>query len=400
MKNRDIIIVGLQDWDTAIGSNCKNIALEFAKNNRVLYVNYPLDTITLIKEKNNPNIKKRIDVLRRKTDSIEQVEENIWSFYPPVLINSINWITFPKLFDFFNRINNKKFATQIQSAASKLGFKDYILFNDNDIFRSLYLKEYLQPVKSIYYIRDYLLSVPYWYKHGKRLEQELIAKSDLIVANSVYLKNYSANYNPNSFYVGQGCEIDLFSPEINYQLPRELLKIKKPIIGYVGTLVSLRLDVDLLTYLAENLPNLNFVFVGPQDESFKKSKLQSLNNVHFLGARPVSQLPSYISHFDVCINPQLVNQVTIGNYPRKVDEYLAMGKPVVATKTEAMEVFNKHTYLANGNEEFKNQILNALTENEDSLIKERIEFANTHTWQNSVNQIYKSIDLEMELQNA
>ena len=35
IKNRDIVVFGIQAWDIEIGSNCKNIALEFAKNNRV-----------------------------------------------------------------------------------------------------------------------------------------------------------------------------------------------------------------------------------------------------------------------------------------------------------------------------------------------------------------------------
>jgi len=32
IKNRDIVIVGLQPWDIEIGSNCKNIAIEFHCN--------------------------------------------------------------------------------------------------------------------------------------------------------------------------------------------------------------------------------------------------------------------------------------------------------------------------------------------------------------------------------
>jgi glycosyltransferase involved in cell wall biosynthesis len=57
----------------------------------------------------------------------------------------------------------------------------------------------------------------------------------------------------------------------------------------------------------------------------------------FLGAQDVNRLPEYIKA-DVCINPQLLNETTKGNYPRKIDEYLAMGKPVVATKTIAMDI--------------------------------------------------------------
>ena len=34
IKGRDIVVLGIQAWDIEIGSNCKNIATEFAKNNR------------------------------------------------------------------------------------------------------------------------------------------------------------------------------------------------------------------------------------------------------------------------------------------------------------------------------------------------------------------------------
>ena len=51
ITGRDIVIVGQQPWDVEIGSNCKNIAEELTKHNRVLYVNSPLDRITLYKNK-------------------------------------------------------------------------------------------------------------------------------------------------------------------------------------------------------------------------------------------------------------------------------------------------------------------------------------------------------------
>ena len=46
IHGRDIVVVGQQPWDTALGSNCKDIALEFSRHNRVLYVNSPLDRNT------------------------------------------------------------------------------------------------------------------------------------------------------------------------------------------------------------------------------------------------------------------------------------------------------------------------------------------------------------------
>ena len=87
-----------------------------------------------------------------------------------------------------------------------------------------------------------------------------------------------------------------------------------------------------------------------------------------------------------------VNEITIGNYPRKIDEYLAMGKPVVATRTMTMEMFREHTYLCTGLEEYQDALDKALTENNPEKTKERILFANSHSWENNVKTIYQIID--------
>ena len=50
MAEHDIVITGIQSWDIEIGSNCKNIALEFSKENRVLYVNPQLGRSSILKK--------------------------------------------------------------------------------------------------------------------------------------------------------------------------------------------------------------------------------------------------------------------------------------------------------------------------------------------------------------
>src|SRR5690606_9879082 len=150
--------------------------------------------------------------------------------------------------------------------------------------------------------------------------------SDLCVANSEYLTNYCKKYNKKSYYVGQGCKFDLFKEKKLGVIPDELKSIDSPIIGYIGALTSLRLDLELIEYIARKSPDWNIVLVGPQDEDFRNSKLHYLDNVFFLGSKEPAQLPTYINAFDVCMNPQALNDLTIGNYPRKIDEYLAMGK--------------------------------------------------------------------------
>ena len=392
IKNRDIVVVGQQPWDVEIGSNCKNIAIEFSKQNRVLYVNSPLDRITKLKSKNDPKVKIRIDVINKVTNGIVLVSENLWNLYPDELIESINWIKNDAIYSRLNKINNKRFARSISRAIQKLGFTDIILFNDNDIFRSFYLKELLKPAVSVYYSRDYLLFVDYWKLHGEKLEPELIRKSDVCVANSTYLANYCKQYNPASYYVGQGCDLEIFTNKQDVAIPADMSELKKPIIGYVGALQSIRLDIKLLKYIAGQKPEWSIVLVGPEDEQFKISDLHQLGNVHFLGSKDPDTLPAYINSFDVCLNPQLINQVTIGNYPRKIDEYLAMSKPVVATRTEAMSVFEQHTYLGVTKEDYVVLIEKALAEDSETKRKERIQFAATHTWENNVKEIYKAIE--------
>ena len=397
LVNKDIIIVGLQAWDIGIGSNCKNIAAELAKNNRVLYVNSPLDRISRFRERALPNTKKRISVLKSGEPEILEIAPNLWNLYPATVLESINWISSPILFDWLNRINNKRFAKQIKLGIDLLAFKNYLVFNDSDMFRSFYLKELLQPETYIYYTRDNLIAVDYWKKQGIRIEALHMKKADLVVANSTYLASLARQFNPHSYYVGQGCDVSLFDSRQIVEVPADMKDIPKPVIGYIGALLSLRLDLKVLHYIAESRPDWSLVLVGPEDETFKNSSLHQLKNVYFLGNKSGNELPAYLNCFDVAINPQVLSPVTIGNYPRKIDEYLAMGKPTVATKTEAMSVFADHTYLAETREEYLSCIEKGLQEDSVALHQKREEFARLHTWENNVREIGKAIQTKNNL---
>lgn len=392
--SRDIVIIGIQPWDIEIGSNCKNIAEEMAKNNRVLYVNSPIHRLTALKDKKSPSVAKRLNVIKRKTKSINKVANNIWEFNPPVIIEPINRISFNPLFDYLNRINSKRFAKQINIAIDELGFKDYILFNDSSMFLGFYFDELLNYDTYIYYIRDNLIKSinPYWNTQGERIEAGIIKKADLVVTNSLYYSQYASKYTEHSYMVGQGCDTALFNDKIReIPIPDDLTNIPKPIIGYVGFLTAKRLSTDIIMHMAMSHPEWSVVLVGPEDEHFQKSKLHDIKNVHFLGSRNPDDLPNYIKGFDICINPQVVNNATIGNYPRKVDEYLAMGKPVIATKTVAMEYFGEHTYLGDTKEDYVTLTEKALQENSEELMQSRHEYALSHSWETNVKEIWNAM---------
>ncbi len=392
IKNRDFIVIGIQAWDIDIGSNCKNIAEEIARHNRVLYVNPPLDRITMWRRRNEPKIRKRIDVQKGRQPDLTEIGQNLWNLNPVGVVESINSINWPWLYDSLNRRNNRIFARAILTAVKRLGFQDYVLFNDSSMFLGLSQKELLKPATMVYYMRDYLIKNPYWRRQGIRLEPQLIEKADVVVTNSTLYADYGKQFNKHSYMVGQGCDVSLFDDLARpIELAKDLEDIPKPILGYVGFLSSRRLDIPLLEKIASARPQISMVLVGPEDEVFKASALHSMDNVYFLGSREPDTLPSYIKGFDVCMNPQLINDATIGNYPRKIDEYLAMGKPVLATATPAMSYFMDYTYLADNLAGYLENLDKALTDSKPERIGSRREFAQSHTWQNNVLAIYHAI---------
>ncbi|HEY1054172.1 MAG TPA: glycosyltransferase, partial [Emticicia sp.] len=128
--------------------------------------------------------------------------------------------------------------------------------------------------------------------------------------------------------------------------------------------------------------------IGPEDPVFEKSRLHEIPNVHFLGSKKTTELPAYMHYMDVCMNPQVINGLTMGNYPRKIDEYLSMGKPTVATETLAMKMFLPHVELAVGLEGYLKAIEKALQLQTHEQKLGAIDCAKSHTWEACVEKIY------------
>ena len=391
MIGKDFIITGLQTWDVPIGSNAIDLAKEIAKDNRVLYVNSPLDQMTLLRNQPTQESQYRFDVLKKRKAPLRKISENLWVLDFPFSVWSINMLPDGFLFDFFNRWNNSKMFRYVEKAARKLNFKEVLHFIDNDVYRSYYSKEYLKPELSIYYRRDNLLPVAYWRKHALRLEPKLIGKSDLVVCNSPQLADFARTFNKECYDIGQGLDLSAYNVEQTFDIPLVIESIPLPRIGYIGEINSLRLNADLLFDLAQSKPEYSFILIGREDALFATHKLHTLKNVHFLGAIDKMAIPQYMSTLQVCLNPQLLNEITNGNYPRKVDEYLALGKPVVATRTATMELFREFTYLCSSLEEYQDAIDQALSEDNEEIAAKRRLFAQSHSWENNVNKLYEQI---------
>ena len=389
----NFVITSRQPWEEKnLGSNIRDMAHCLSENHRVLFVNDPLDWSSLLNNQSERVQGRKAFLEHNKGQPLVEVQKNLWVLSPTAVLGSINWLPDMFIFDWLNRYNGSLIARAIKNAIGQLKWPSFVLLNDNDMIQGFYLKELLKPAAYVYYLRDNFLAVDYWKRHGERLEPQLMSKVDLVASNSIYLANQAARYNSASAYVGQGCDLKLFDPERIGEAPSDIAALPKPRVGYAGALTGLRLDVDLIETVAIRRPDWQIVLIGNADDSFQKERLDKQSNITFLGSKPAGQIPAYLAQMDVLINPQVLNEVTIGNYPRKIDEYLAMGKPVVAVKTETMSLFAEHVFLAENADQFIVGIADALTGKALSTPDARIAFAHEHTWANSINELKKAID--------
>jgi hypothetical protein len=79
--------------------------------------------------------------------------------------------------------------------------------------------------------------------------------------------------------------------------------------------------------------------------------------------------------------------------PLKVLEYLAAGKPVVATPLPALCAYGPHVALASGPEEFAAAVELALAEESEVRRRSRAEFAGRNSWESRLEEICGLVEM-------
>ena len=146
--------------------------------------------------------------------------------------------------------------------------------------------------------------------------------------------------------------------------------------------------------VAREKSNWQFVLIGPigrGDPSTDVSKLQALSNMHLLGERAYSELPRYVKAFDACLIPFNRNESTRGSLPMKFFEYLATGKPVIATNLPTLAEFREYFYRADTAAELSAALDAALCEPGEVAAK-RIEIARQYSWDVRMQEIGKIVN--------
>ena len=74
-------------------------------------------------------------------------------------------------------------------------------------------------------------------------------------------------------------------------------------------------------------------------------------------------------------------------YPLKLHEYLACGKPIVATPLKNLKDFKDVLYFADGQEDWIENIQRCLDEQNKELVQKRIAVARENSWDARVEEI-------------
>ena len=212
-------------------------------------------------------------------------------------------------------------------------------------------------------------------------ETKLIRRVDQVIVHSIRLMEKKGTINPNTALVPNGVDYEAFAnPRAE---PPDLARVRWPRIGYVGV-IKKQLDLALLLRLARARSDWNFVMVGPVGTVTGKEPalagLQALPNVHFLGEKPVDALSAYTQHMNVCLMCYEVNDYTKYIYPMKLHEYLASGRPVVATPIDSVVEHGDLVTLAQTDSEWIAAIEQALLQQEDIQRRTRQDRARAYDW--------------------
>lgn len=241
-----------------------------------------------------------------------------------------------------------------------------------------------------------------WFEHdspevAKLTEnyKDILGLSDIVLTNCKNVSNTMSTYSDNIYMVSNACELPVINDN-HHDMPRDLGKIKKPIIGYVGNL-STRIDIPLLKYITTKRPDWNIVLIGSAHLSKEILELNSYKNIHFLGVKKYSIVRQYISNFDVAIIPHINNELTQSMNPLKLFVYCSMNIPVVSTAINNLDELLELVYVARDKQEFLEKIEFALAKKKNSrLSEEQIALLKKNSWVERVEQVLSLISKKID----
>ncbi|TBR19316.1 glycosyltransferase family 1 protein, partial [bacterium] len=348
LRNENIICISSIDWDFLLQRH-QIFMSEFARQgNKVIYI-----------ENLNPSMRLNWNILLKIIKRLARILVKIKNIKRDPNITVITPLIIPlknRLADFINKkILIKLLAGNIRSK----GIKNPVVWTYLATSTSLELIDELKPKTLIYDCVFDALIHPNSPKDIAASEKKLIRSADIIFTDNHYLYNKCKGINPKTYIINPGVDFDLFAADKAIKNQKFLSGAKKPIICFFGGIDEIRIDLELVRYIAENKPDWSIVLFGPVIKtSIKRLKLP---NIIFKGTVRHEELAGYLRETDVLILPYKIIPFSRSIFPAKIFECFATGKPIVATPLEELSLFKDIIKIASSNEDFLKGI-------EDSIV--------------------------------
>lgn len=326
LSGENIIMLGSEKWLSGNQTSKHHLAKQFtALGAKVLYIENV--SMRKIGSGGKSDLSKVQKVIRAISKGVHSPLPNLFC-YTPLYLPNPNSV-------FCDKINRFILPLQIRFLKKKLGLRTPIFLSF--IPTGAYLQRNLAEKLSVYYVVDNFAAFEDVEQSAvARLEMESLRKSDIVFATAETIMDRLSAHCSNMVYSPHGVDFDLFA---SVQAPAtvvadELKNIRSPVIGFMGSLASDSVDLQLIKRLAVRRPDWSFVLVGRQSSDI--TFLEDQANIHIVDQRPYHEMPRYLKAFDVALIPFLENPLTLDLNPIKLREYLAAGLPTVATRLPAI----------------------------------------------------------------
>jgi glycosyltransferase involved in cell wall biosynthesis len=400
IEGHDILCFAPGPWDD-IWRNRHQLMTRLARANRVLYVEpWPELRPTLRRWRRG-----QLSWADMHGPRLRKVQENLYAYSPAA------WAPRAARFP-LSVATDAIYMASLRRVLRRLRFQKPILWlflPEMEIFVGRFDEKLV-----IYHIVDEYagysgISVA-WRPVVQQMEEELARRADLVFVTSPDLLERKRALNQRIVLIPNAVDYQSFAaaadrgPEA--ALPADMADIRPPVAGYVGA-INDKLDLTLLLQVARECVQprkergteyqWSFALVGPITiESAEGQQtleaLRALPNVHFLGPKSVTEVPGYVAACAVCLLPYQINEWTKHIDSLKLYEYLACGKPVVATDVPAARRFSAIVSIAANEAEFISSMNRALDQDRPALQAQRRQVAAQNTWEQRVTVLSAAVE--------
>jgi glycosyltransferase involved in cell wall biosynthesis len=370
-----VVMFATADWTSRYWTNSQHTAVELAaRGYRVLFV----ETVGIRRPSINvPDLARMFRRIAKGLSPIQAVQPNIWVL-APLTIPGAHWCPVISAF------NERQLRRRVSRWLSEQRAEHPVVWTYHPFM--LDVANALEPAATVYHCVDDIGALPGVDRaHYARAERLLLERATHVFATSLALRDRCASVAPaRTHYFANVADVEHFaSARRAGAVPADLAGIPRPRIGYVGALSDFKLDLHLLEAAVRKRNDWHWVFIGDEREGQSNSvlaRLRTRSNVHMMGWRPYAALPEYLRGIDVAILPQQLNDYTRAMFPMKFFEYLAAGRPIVATPLPALDPFRGLFRSAATAEELIQEISAALADPAGKLLPIDDPILREHSW--------------------